>query len=104
MPRAIAPLVTTIGSPPWAGGAASDSHTPRSTSTRGSPSLPATTLEPSLKTTRVMRGAYLPSPRTLARRRALRRRVGVELEHRAGDLDLVARLKPLGLERLEHAD
>jgi len=56
---AIAPLVTTIASAPSACRSASTPQTRVSTSMRGVPSLSATTLEPSLRTTRLMRAAYL---------------------------------------------
>ena len=54
IPRAIAPLVTTITSVSSRWISASMSHTPASTSSRGEPSLSATTLEPSFTTIRRM--------------------------------------------------
>src|ERR1035438_3429423 len=68
---------------------------------RGAPSLSATTLEPSFTTTRLMPGAYLP-PRAGLRR--ARRSGGVGIERDARDLDLIARLEALRLQRLQHAD
>src|SRR5271167_2436581 len=87
MPRAIAPLVTTTTSPPSRCRPARTSQTRASTSRRGSPSLPATTLEPSLTTTRLI-GLSL----------------GIQLECHTGDLDLIARLEALRLECLQHSD
>ena len=55
MPRAIAPLVTTItSSPSRVQVARAGRRRARSTSMRSSPSLSATTLEPSLITTRLI--------------------------------------------------
>src|SRR5438309_2282479 len=100
MPRAIAPLETMISSSPATWRAAATSQSFASTSVRGSPSPSATTLEPSLITVRLMRGAYSggdfsPHP--------LQVRTRVELEAHAPDLDLVAGLETLGDERLDHA-
>src|ERR1700739_862639 len=62
-----------------------------STSMRSSPSLPATTLEPSLTTIRFTTGSLFGPARRPAR--AVVRLGGVELEGDAADLDLVARLE-----------
>src|SRR5271170_131653 len=99
MPRAIAPLVTTITSPPSPCRRASRSHTRASSCMRSSPSPSATTLEPSLTTNRlIMRNRLFgwgAPPGALAR---------VELERDAGDQHLVARLEAVRLELLDHAD
>ena len=89
MPRAIAPLVTTTTSLPArvaVGDHVADRGRARPRAARRSSS--ATMLEPSLTTTRAM------APRRLR---------GIQLEHDAGDLDVVARLEARGLERPDHA-
>src|ERR1700733_5589539 len=96
MPRAIAPLVTTITSSPARCRAANWSHRLASTSIRGVPSGSATTLDPSLMTTRLIG--------VTQGRRSARLLLRVQLERDAGDLDLIPRLEALGLERAEHAD
>ena len=103
IPRAIAPLVTTITSAPSRCRAASWSQTPASTSVRGLPSLSATTLDPSLMTTRLIgvtqrrRSARASGSRSSSSEGLVR----IQLEGHARDLDLVPRLKALGLERAE---
>src|SRR3954451_19388641 len=106
IPNAIAPLVTTTNSSPAAGAAASWSAVPASTSMRSSPSLPATTLEPSFTTMRLMPGSLFgaplgPAPAIARSAPALR---GVELERHAADLDLVSGLEARFLQGSDHAD
>src|SRR3954447_7437208 len=83
MPRAIAPEVTMTTSSPAAWRAAMSSHSAPSTSARTSPASSATTLVPSLTTTRM--GLF-------------------KLEHHAADLDVVAGLEPGRLERAADAE
>src|SRR3954466_9415537 len=90
IPRAIAPLVTTITSSPPARRAATASHTRPSTPERSSPAASATIEEPSVMTTR----------RTI--RGSLRTRV--QLEDDAADLHVVARLEARLLQRPHHPD
>src|SRR5438477_11916164 len=90
IPRAIAPLVTTITSSPPARRAATASHTRPSTSASSSPASSATIEDPSLMTTRRTVGGSL--------------RPRVQLEDDAADLDVVARLEARLLQRLHHAD
>src|SRR3954451_24241837 len=88
IPRAIAPEVTRTTSRPAARSSAACAPTFASPSSRTSPRSPATMLEPSLITVAA----------TAARTLGAERRAGVELEHRAGDLDVVARLEARRLE------
>src|SRR4051794_29803707 len=88
IPRAIAPLVTTTTSTPSRCRAATSSTIRAITDRRSSPDSSATIDEPSLTTATGM------TPRTLG---------GVELEHHATELDVVARFEPLRLERGDHA-
>src|SRR6185503_20090825 len=87
IPRAIAPLVTTTTSTPVRCSAATSSTIRAITDRRSSPESSATIDEPSLTTATGM-------PRTLG---------GVELEHHAAELDVVARFEPLCLQRGDHA-
>src|SRR4051794_34728192 len=88
IPRAIAPLVTTTTSTPSRCSAATSSTIRAITDRRSSPDSSATIDEPSLTTATGM------TARTLG---------GVELEHHAAELDVVARFEPLRLERGDHA-
>src|SRR5437764_5233410 len=78
-------------SSPDAWQAATASATTRRTSTRGAPVSAATTLDPSLMTVRLTAGGLYG------------RRLQVEVEQDAGDLDVVAGLEALGLERAQDA-
>src|SRR4051812_1819011 len=93
MPRAIAPDVTSTIRRPSRYSSAAWSQTCASTSSRTSPRSSATMLDPSLMTVALTR-------RTLS----AERRARVELEQRAGDLHVVARLEARRLERADHAD
>src|SRR4051794_37920896 len=97
IPRAIAPEVTSTTSRPAACRSAAWSTTCETTSARTSPRSSATMLEPSLMT---VGAAIVPRRRMLG----AERRAGVELEHRAGDLDVIARLEARSLEPLDHAE
>src|SRR4029079_11529292 len=88
IPRAIAPLVTTTTSTPSRCSAATSSTIRAITDRRSSPGSSATMDEPSCTTATGM------AQRTLG---------GVELEHHAAELDVVARFEPLCLERGDHA-
>src|SRR3954469_2230303 len=94
IPRAIAPEVTSTTSRPAARSSAVCPATPARTSSRTSPRASATMLEPSLITT---------VPAIWLRRLGAERRPGVELEHRAPDLHVVAGLEAGRLEPPEHA-
>src|SRR3954454_4158792 len=90
-PRAMAPLDTSTTSSPAARRAATSAQMPARTSPRTEPSSLATIPEPSLMTWRAMRARSLDG---LAR---------IELEDDPGDLDVVARLEALGLQRADDA-
>src|ERR1700760_1911995 len=97
IPRAIAPLVTTITSSPPLWRAASSPARPPSTSMRSSPSLAATTLEPSLTTILLTAWSLF-----VALRPPWLLIGGVQLEGDAADLDLVARLEARLLQGAQH--
>src|SRR4051812_33134806 len=84
MPRAIAPEVTTTTSTPAPCSAATSSQIRATTDRRSAPLSSATIDDPSLTTATGTLG-------------------GIELEHRAADLDVVAGLEPRALERGDHA-
>src|SRR5689334_24136020 len=86
MPRAIAPEVTTTTSTPVACSAATSSQMRATTDSRSAPLSSATIDDPSLTTATGKRSAR-----------------GVELEHGAEDLDVVAGLEARALERADHA-
>src|SRR5947209_3969100 len=102
MPRAIAPDVTSTTDAPPACNVAAWSTTSETTSRRTSPYSSATMLEPSVMTYRPVitrrrsPGGMGSIPPTL-------RAAGVELEQRAGDLDVVARREAGALEGADHA-
>src|SRR3954452_11705725 len=90
-PRAIAPEVTTTTSTPERCSAATSSAMRATTESRRSPLSCATIDEPSLTTATGMA------------RRTLERRAGIQLEDHAADLDVVAGLESLRLERRDDA-
>src|SRR4051794_3605545 len=95
IPRAIAPEVTSTTSRPAARNSAVCAATSASTSSRTSPLSSATMLDPSFMTT-----VAAMSSRMLG----AERRAGVEFEHGAGDLHVVARLESGRLEPPDHAE
>src|SRR5881227_3955777 len=102
IPRAIAPLVTITTASPPAWRAATVAQTRSRTSRRTSPDASATMLEPSLSTQVDISRLSLGATRAARPRRGcLERRARVELEHRAGDLHVVAGLEARVLERAD---
>src|SRR5215217_5181614 len=97
IPRAIAPDVTTTTSTPVRCSSATSSQTRATTDSRSSPESWATTDEPSLTTATDIERVRLRRPGRSDRR------TGVELEHDAAQLDVVAGFEPARLERSDHS-